>query len=1669
MHTHFENVIIKSNFFQSIPFSLIFFFIGGAWSPKINDQMQYLQIAFAKPTPLHGVMMRGHPLFDQYVTSFKILHSYDGVAFHYLVDETKHPQIFSGPIDSRTPVRSLFKIPVEAKMVRIYPLTWNGGIAIRAELLGCSLKELEEAKPTAIIPAPIHLEEIHELILCDEPLGVDNGKMKPNQIVVSSTKMNVPKSAAYGMLKLSSSKGWRPNIDSPNEYVLFDFLEPRNITGVKTKGGEYGWVTGFTVLYSLDKFVWNTVSNPDGTPKVFLGNYDTETAKMNPFQYAINARYLKVVPTKWHETVELSIEPIGCFKPYPYKEDHVVEIFTLPPEQQTCGICPGVLYGPVIIENTCRCYPPLYWNGDECVARATCPCMVGHITYGVGALYELDDCSKCVCVLGGVAQCKPLECPPCGAGLRKVQSVSCLCQCQPCPVSHVLCISSGACIPESSWCNGIQDCPDDELECSYKKHDTTKVIEKIIEKVTIIQKCTRPSCPPGFKVKVSSKKGTDKLSAMLQTSNLLESQRNGKLDKKSSDDSFVFELPTPKKVEADDSDECVQFDCIPINPDVVHPANQVALVCPTPECPKGYEVVLDVAAPQKCAKYKCEPLPQNDAVCNVTGRTFNTFDDTTFKYDICNHLLARDLVGNKWSVSSKFELPFSNKLVEFKTSLTFSFFVFGFYLLFTVLKNCSSGSYICKKELIIKDKENDFVIRLYTDLSLTLDEYPFTVEQLQKSTSSKLRSFVISKVGNTIVFVSHTHGFWVRFDESGDIKIGISTKYNGLVDGLCGFFNGNPVDDKRLPNGEQTLSTVDFGDAWLLDKDSKQKCAPHACSQEMQDTAWEICNKIKDESFSQCKNAVDIEHFISKCLETTCDCLNAGSGNAESFSNTKGACKCSILQSFVSECLAADESIHLDTWRSIHGCYKECPAPLVHKDCFRRRCEPSCTFISGEDCPSLPGTCFSGCYCPEGTVRKGDLCVPVSECKNCVCSGFGKSQYLTYDRKNFTFDGNCTYLLSRDILIPGVHTFQVYVTMGPCDQKSGNKSPKNTCSQALHILYGPHIIHLQKSEKSPQVFETLIDGVKATIPYKCPWLEVTEEQGKGININFVESQVEVNALFNDLSFSIKLPSVKYGSKLEGLCGDCNGNPNDDLKPNPKYKSSLKSEDLYDILQTWLSDEPSLPKEENCVSEEKSTLDCIPLPPESDPCLAILDEATFGQCHLIVEPLVYLSSCQTDMCKTGPNQKGACSHLAAYARECSQNGMCISWKNGVCKDSVDCPDGMAYESCGCTRTCDNQEFNSTAGKCPLPEYDGCFCPKGKVLNSGKCIAESQCHPCDDKGHFYGDKWHPDKCTECQCESNGKTQCLKQQCTSTGNICEKGFKEVVVEVTTECCPQYKCVPDLVVNKTCTQPLIPDCGFDQYKKIDIDHNGCTRFICECMPLDQCKPLENPPLRAGETLITDKSGCCPVNKVVCDKSTCPAKILFCEEEYYEIVPIDKVVGDACCEEFKCIPPRDHCIAEINGKKQLKTIDEVWMTKDPCVHNRCAFGEGGRPVQVDERQKCEITSCDLGYKLEISDGKCCGICVPHCCLVDGVVHEPNSEWKSPDGCTSFKCSDTFLLSSMQDTCPDVTHCPPHLTYFENCCQRCKLEPENKRKCPFLSYTETAYLKFTKKKSHKFR
>lgn len=94
-------------------------------------------IKFPKPEPIYGIILQGSSLEDKFVTSYRVLFSENGDTFSYVLDDKKQPRVFRGPVDNLKPVEQKFYVPIEAKVIRINPLSWHNGIAIKVELIGC--------------------------------------------------------------------------------------------------------------------------------------------------------------------------------------------------------------------------------------------------------------------------------------------------------------------------------------------------------------------------------------------------------------------------------------------------------------------------------------------------------------------------------------------------------------------------------------------------------------------------------------------------------------------------------------------------------------------------------------------------------------------------------------------------------------------------------------------------------------------------------------------------------------------------------------------------------------------------------------------------------------------------------------------------------------------------------------------------------------------------------------------------------------------------------------------------------------------------------------------------------------------------------------------------------------------------------------------------------------------------------------------------------------------------------------------------------------------------------------------------------------------------------------------------------------------------------------------
>lgn len=127
-----------------------------------------------------------------------------------------------------------------------------------------------------------------------------------------------------------------------------------------------------------------------------------------------------------------------------------------------CRTCPNVSQS----FNCTTCTTGLFWDGEICVARDNCPCVVNDLKYAVGSRFLMKDCSDCICRKGGEPNCRAFACPPCEKpDYQNERTGNCECVCKPCPRGFRICPTSRICIEEVKWCDGIKDCADDEKDC----------------------------------------------------------------------------------------------------------------------------------------------------------------------------------------------------------------------------------------------------------------------------------------------------------------------------------------------------------------------------------------------------------------------------------------------------------------------------------------------------------------------------------------------------------------------------------------------------------------------------------------------------------------------------------------------------------------------------------------------------------------------------------------------------------------------------------------------------------------------------------------------------------------------------------------------------------------------------------------------------------------------------------------------------------------------------------------------------------------------------------------------------------------------------------------------------------------------------------------------------
>ncbi|XP_054860582.1 alpha-tectorin-like [Amphiprion ocellaris] len=772
-----------------------------------------------------------------------------------------------------------------------------------------------------------------------------------------------------------------------------------------------------------------------------------------------------------------------------------------------------------------------------------------------------------------------------------------------------------------------------------------------------------------------------------------------------------------------------------------------------------------------CHSHRCGPLelcdvedgergcrPKSYATCWIRGSgSYHTFDGLTYQYPGACRLTVSKVIGS--SSQSHFVVT-TEKVPRHQQGFS------------NVIKIEAEGTQISiEMAPSSKVQVDGQLIRLpFSSASNRIRIYHSSIHSIVLHTS----------FGVTVQTV------WPRF-----VRLTVPSSYNSSLGGLCGNNNGNPHDDFRTPSGTLVNSSQAFGDSWRNGSLAAQCVESINHNSTTNYSSNEYCGILTSPHgpFAPCNTTVDPQQQLDACVN-----ILRGSRDPTS-------ALCEVLRDYVLMC--QQRGITLGQWRNATACAQTCPANSHYE-----LCGSSCPSA----CPSLsfPFTCVTrcqdGCQCDDGFVLNGNQCVPPTSCGcyhngryreggeqfldgecqhlctcnsttgvvHCVnnacgpqqscrvvagelgchaiprgtCSASGDPHYLTFDHKAYDFQGTCRYVLATLCnATHGHHQFSVEAKNEPW-----NGLPVSITAEVFVNVWG-YQVHMSRHRRG--VVE--VNGITSNLPVLL--------NGSRVSIyasgsrTFVSSDFGLSVSYDGWStVVVSLPS-SYSGQMCGLCGNFNGNPNDEFQsPNGTtvttphaFGASWKVPGNYTCNDGCGSSCP------RCTNEQPARAQCEVIKAADGP---------FSFCHEQVDPAPYFTDCVFDVCVSGNrNQDLLCRAIQSYVSACQSADVPIfPWRqNTTCR--LDCAANSHYELCGtdCGDTCANS-INAT---CEQGCSEGCFCDEGFVRSGLRCVPVQSCG-CQHNGFYYdaGESFWTDGCSQrCECRAPNDLRCSPASCTPT----------------------------------------------------------------------------------------------------------------------------------------------------------------------------------------------------------------------------------------------------------------------------------------------------------------
>ncbi|XP_041522468.1 mucin-5AC [Microtus oregoni] len=699
------------------------------------------------------------------------------------------------------------------------------------------------------------------------------------------------------------------------------------------------------------------------------------------------------------------------------------------------------------------------------------------------------------------------------------------------------------------------------------------------------------------------------------------------------------------------------------------------------------------------------------------------------------------------------------------------------------------------------------------------------------------------------------------WNDDDSLLLELDTKYTNKTCGLCGDFNGSPESSEFLSHNVR-LTPLEFGNLQKMDGPTEQCQDPLPVPQKNCSTKSGICEEIlKSQLFSDCSALVDISNYLEACRQDLCLCE----------SPNLSSCICQTVAEYSRQCAHAGGKPQ--DWRGPNLCSQTCPLNMQHQECGSP-CVDTCS--NPQHSQVCEDHCIAGCFCPKGMVLD-DInqtgCVPVSQCAclyngtsyapgtnystDCTntcsggrwscqeipcpgtCSVLGGSHFSTFDERQYTVHGDCSYVLSKPC---DSNIFTVLAELRKC-----GLTDSETCLKSVTLsLGGGQTVVMVKATG-----EVFVNQIYTQLPVSTANVTLFRPSTFFIIVQtHVGLQLEIQ-LVPLMQVFVRLAPELRGLTC-GLCGNFNSIQADDFQTisgvvegtAAAFFNTFKTQAACPNVKNIFEDPCSLSVE----NENYAQHWCSQLTDASGP---------FSKCHTTVNPSTYYSNCMFDTCNCEKSEDCMCAALSSYVHACAAKGVLLSgWRDRVCtKPTTTCPKSMTYQYhiSTCQPTCRALNEEDVTCRVNFSPVDGCACPAGTFLDdSGKCVQASSC-PCYHRGSTVpnGESVH-ESGTVCTCTQGTLTciggpaptpvcvapmiysDCRNATSGDTGAGCQKSCHTLdMTYYSSECVPGCVCPDGLVADGNGGCVVAEDCpcvhNEATYRPGETIQVGCNNCTCE------------------------------------------------------------------------------------------------------------------------------------------------------------------------------------------------------------------------------------------------